>query len=372
MAVKILHCGDLHIGANESFLGEKAASRRVESLLTFERIIEIAKENNVEAVLITGDLFDFNKIEKSFSSRVLEIICSIPQIKVFYSCGNHDPFNHENPFFDTKLPENFYIFPNEFALFELSDSVNIYGKSFGEILEKGEEKLNIPVDSEKVNIMCLHGEYGFNSGRNPISNNFVLTSGMDYIALGHVHARTTPEKVGSTHIAYCGCPEGLGFDELGEKGVYILDIDKNSCNCEFIKVGKRIHISEKVDISSLSDSMAIYSKILTVLKEKYGDNFGENLYKIILSGEIEENISLNTTEVAERLKTQTYFTKVYDNTEIKIDTQALKNEISLKGIFTRKMLERINNEPEKADEYKKALKIGLKAFEGEVNFDENN
>ena len=42
--VKILHCADLHIGAQESFLGEKSLSRRLETLLTFERIIELARE----------------------------------------------------------------------------------------------------------------------------------------------------------------------------------------------------------------------------------------------------------------------------------------------------------------------------------------
>jgi len=370
--VKILHCGDLHIGANESFLEEKSASRRIESLLTFEKIIEVAKENFVEAVLITGDLFDYNKIEKSFSNRVLETISRVPQIKVFYSCGNHDPLNSENPFSEAKLPDNLYIFPTRFAGVSLNENTVIYGKSFGEILEKGEEKLNIAVDETKVNIMCLHGEYGFNTGRNPISDNFVVSSGMDYIALGHIHARTEPKKIGNTYISYCGCPEGLGFDELGVKGVYILNIDKNSVEHEFVPISRRMHICEEINLSGDDNTITACDKILNTLKGKYGNGFGENLYKIILRGEVKENADINPKEIAERIKTETYFAKVYDNTEIEIDINALANEVSLRGIFIKKMLEKINNEPQQEKKLKKALKIGLKAFESEVNFNENN
>ena len=38
-SVKILHCADIHIGAAESFLKNNAESRRIETLLTFEKII---------------------------------------------------------------------------------------------------------------------------------------------------------------------------------------------------------------------------------------------------------------------------------------------------------------------------------------------
>ena len=57
--VKILHCADIHIGAAQSFLGTLAEKRRYEVLMTFERIIDMAKENDVKIIAIAGDLFDF-------------------------------------------------------------------------------------------------------------------------------------------------------------------------------------------------------------------------------------------------------------------------------------------------------------------------
>ena len=40
------------------------------------------------------------------------------------------------------------------------------------------------------------------------------------MALGHIHKRTEPLRFGNTVCAWPGCPEGRGFDELGEKGFY--------------------------------------------------------------------------------------------------------------------------------------------------------
>ena len=46
----------------------------------------------------------------------------------------------------------------------------------------------------------------------------VEQSGADYLALGHVHAFGGVQQAGRTFWAYPGCPEGRGFDELGDKG----------------------------------------------------------------------------------------------------------------------------------------------------------
>ena len=83
--VKILHCADIHIGAAQSFLGTLAEKRRYEVLMTFERIIDTAKENDVKIIAIAGDLFDSNNIEKSFidavfTTRLTVIPLSIPII----------------------------------------------------------------------------------------------------------------------------------------------------------------------------------------------------------------------------------------------------------------------------------------------------
>ena len=54
----------------------------------------------------------------------------------------------------------------------------------------------------------------------PIRKEEIAASGLAYLALGHIHKRTEPLTFGGTVCAWPGCPEGRGFDELGEKGFY--------------------------------------------------------------------------------------------------------------------------------------------------------
>ena len=373
--VKILHCADIHIGAAESFLGVLRENRRYETLITFERIIDIAKEENVELIAIAGDLFDSNNIEQRFIDAVMNKIREAAPIKVVFAAGNHDPLNAQSPFLKEELPQNLYILgtkDEEITFEELK--LKVYGRSFESAFLKGEEAFSLPTNNDYINLLVQHGELksDLNSEYNAITPKFVKNSGMDYIALGHVHKRSDIGKIDNTYFAYCGCPEGQGFDELQEKGVYIGQIGKGKCDLQFVSVSKRQHILEKIDISEISGAVEISAEIINALKEKYGEDYSQNLYKIELIGSVSEDNEINTEEILSRISNELYFVKIKNKTEIKIDLEALKNEASLRGIFVKKMLERTENAPEDEKElYRKALKLGLKAFNAEVKFDED-
>ncbi len=372
--VKILHTADIHIGAKEGFLKSAAQKRRLETLLTFERIIDLAKEKQVDIIAIAGDLFDSNTLEERFVDAVFEAIekCKIPTV---FAAGNHDSLNSESPFLTKDLPENLFVLGKEDECITFDElSLKVYGRSFDSAYLKGEEKFTLDADKDYVNLMVQHGELksDLSSDYNSITPAFVKNSKMDYIALGHVHKRTSIGKIDNTFFAYCGCPEGQGFDELEEKGVFVGEIGKNICNLEFVPVSKRKHIHHKFDISNIASTDEIYNKILEQLKQNYGKDFNENLYKIELVGELDADDVLHLKELLARLEEVLYYVKIKDSTDLKLNFEELINEPSLKGIFVKKMLEKIENADEgDKEKYKKALKIGLKAFTGEVDFDED-
>jgi len=374
--VKILHCADLHIGAAESFLGEKADSRRYETLITFEKIVDLAIAENVKVVAIAGDLFDANTIENSFFVSVINKISASDDIKFVLSMGNHDPLDSRSPFLKAKLPENLFILDKKDCCITFDDiGLCVYGRSFESAFLKGEETFGLKIqNNDYVNLMVQHGELktDLNSRYNSITRRFIEESGMDYIALGHIHKRTDIGKIGKTYFAYCGCPEGQGFDETDQKGVYLGEIGDGQCNLKFIPVAKRQHIVEDIDISSLTDSSEISEKIIATLKEKYGDNYSENLYKIGLVGQFDSEKELLVSEINSRIADKVYFVKTKDKTEPAYQLEVLQKEASLKGIFVKKMLERMSN----ADEEEKklmhsALIVGLKAFTKEVGYVED-
>ena len=373
--VKILHTADVHIGAESSFLGVGAESRRFEILLTFERIMDLAKSEDVNLVAVAGDFFDANSVEERFIKPVFQKIASLPQIKVVYAAGNHDPLNSDSPFLRYSLPENLYVLGACDDCITFEDlKLKVYGRSFEHSRLKGGEGFSLKTDDNYINLLIRHGEArsDLNSDYNPITPQFVKSSGMDYIALGHIHKATEIGKLDNTYFAYCGCPEGQGFDELGEKGIYIGDIGKGVCSLKFVPICKRQHIEKEIDVSPCLDTAETVAVILNTLQNDFGESFGDNLYKIILKGEIFESLDVNIPELTSRLSSKLYFVKLLDKTEYKIDYEALAKEPTLMGVFTKKMSERIENADEmQKEKLKKALKLGLRAFKAEVKYNED-
>lgn len=368
-SVKILHTADIHIGARDAFLGTAAEGRRFETLLTFERIIDLAKEKGVQILAIAGDLFDSNNVEAAFIDGVFNKISTTPEIKVIFAAGNHDPLNADSPFITHTLPQNLFVLKGNDDVITFEDiKTKVYGRSFESVYLKGEEEFTIAPDKNYINIMVQHGELRADLGSdyNSITPKFVKKSGMDYIALGHVHAHTPIGKIENTSFAYCGCPEGQGFDELDQKGVYLGDISKGKCEMEFVPVSKRQHIVRRVDVTNCDD---IAATVLEDIKENV-QNWADNLYKIELTGSISPDSELNLAEITARLSSVLYFVKIKDKTEFALDLELLAKESTLKGVFVKNMLEKIKTAEDK-DAVKRALNIGLRAFNSEVKYNED-
>jgi DNA repair exonuclease SbcCD nuclease subunit len=87
--------------------------------------------------------------------------------------------------------------------------------------------------SSRYHIAVLHGDpMLINSPYCPITAEQVRSSGLHYLALGHIH-RAGSFRAGKTLCAWPGCPMGRGFDEQGQKGVYITTLD-DTANARFL------------------------------------------------------------------------------------------------------------------------------------------
>lgn len=371
--MKILHTADLHIGAELSYLGETRTARKYEVLEVFKSITELCKAQQVEICLIAGDLFDSNSAAKEFFEPVIRAVEETPETRFFYVAGNHDPLDAASPFMSIDLPENLTVFGGEYETVEIEElKARITGRSFTHSSMEFKPSAPIPKD-EYTNILLLHSDFGAaGSSYNPIPHEFVQCSDADYIALGHIHKRTAVERIDTTFIAYPGCPEGQGFDEAGEKGVYLGELSKGFCDLKFIPCSKRLHVVKKVDASSFASVPALAEGIVSGLRAEFGEDFGRHLYKLILTGEVEQPERIVLPELTSLLESSLYFVKLKNRISQKVDLNLLAGELSLRGVFVKKMLERIeNSEGEEQIRAKEALYLGLKAFDSEVVFDED-
>lgn len=374
--VRILHTADLHLGCEFAFLPQsERAKRKAELVLCFEKIIKICEVNEIDFLLLAGDVFDSNNVDENTVGAFLRGIEKLSATNVICVAGNHDPLTANSPLLRASLPKNLTVIePNDQCVTFANKGVNIFGKSFGSTYMTGAENFTLSVDDDKINIMVLHGDTGtdMSSDYNTITKDYIKNSNMDYVALGHVHEFSGVNTAGSVRYAYSGCPEPHGFDELGRKGVICANIGKGVFSFDFVPTAIRRHEEVSVDLGDCTDNMAAADKVLETLKENYGENYRENLYKIILCGQVDESYKVNKDEILRRISDDVFFAKIKDHTEIKLNLPLIAKENTYRGSFVKIMLEKIEAaEAAKKEKLKKALFLGLKAFSEEVKYNED-
>lgn len=372
--VKIVHTADLHFDTPFNEVDEKQRLINKEELKeVFKNIINFCKEKHVDILLLAGDIFDNLTLSRETIHFIENVFNDIKEIRVFISPGNHDPYDNNSFYKLIKWPENVYVFKGSLEKVYIEElKTNVWGAAFnGKYVRKSILK-GFSQNDEEINIMVIHGELSSSeegNEYNPITLKNIRESGMDYIALGHRHNFSGVLKEGSTFYSYSGCPQGRGFDEIGDKGIVYGYVAKGFAELSFIKTCKRNYEEIYVDISNLFGYEEIREKILDSIKEKDRKN---NLYKIILKGEVSEKFHIEEKIVKSKLLNDFYFCKVIDKTSIALDIKELSKGYSVKSIFVRKLVKKLKEAKtdEEREVIKMALKMGISSLsEDEVNMD---
>jgi len=141
--------------------------------------------------------------------------------------GNHDPYRMGSCWQQHIWPENVHIFSGgqlqSVALPELD--CRVYGCAFtGPYMDGLPQPLRAQ-GPERFHIAVLHADPTLpDSPYCPITARQIRDSGMDYIALGHIH-KSGQLQAGSTLCAWPGSPMGRGYDEPGKRGVLTVTLD---------------------------------------------------------------------------------------------------------------------------------------------------
>ena len=357
--MKIIHCSDLHLDSKmETNLDkEKARERKNEILITFERMIDYSKENDIKIIIIAGDLFDKKTISTKTKNIVKTAILSNSEIDFLYLKGNHDEAGFIDE--DEEIPNNLKIFSNSWTTYKYKD-LTISGIEFGNT-DNYDIYNSLILEKNTLNIVVMHGQESESNVKDKaeiINLKELKNKNIDYLALGHVHSYKQ-EKLDKRGVyCYSGCLEGRGFDECGEKGFVLLDIEENKIKSKFIPFASRNLYEIHVDITGTKENNEIEQRITKKIK-----NIPETgMVKIVLDGEVEIGEERDIEYLTKKFESNFYYLKIEDKPTIKIDYMKYKNDISLKGEFIRKVIEQDDlTEEEKS----KIISTGIKALSGE-------
>ena len=346
--MKIIHCADIHLGSKleSNFTEAKAKERKAELFDNFVRLIEYAKDNEIYHVIIAGDLFDFVKGNIRLVNKTITVINKYQEISFYYLQGNHD----EEILKEVEIPKNLFLFGKTFKRFDIDENISIGGM----------EEINpddVYFSNDRTNILVLHANVvvGKPINKEDVNLSYFKNKNINYIALGHIHKRIDYKVDDSLKASYSGCLEGRGFDELGEKGFYLLNINED-IKQTFVSFSNRICHEVFVDITETKD----YSDICSRISDCISKCKSVDIVRVVLTGEYDVNLDKNIEMIKNKFSSSYYLFDIKDESKLKINYKDYEDEVSILGEFVRTVLK--DDSIENKDD---VLMIGIKALRRE-------
>ncbi len=354
--IKFLHAADLHLDAPFSDLpSAEARARRQEQRGQLAEIAELANAEQCDLMLLAGDLFDGAAVYPETLEALRSALASF-RGRVFIAPGNHDCLRRGSAYLTAQWPENVHIFTTDTITEEEIPELGcrVYGAGFAAIDQPPLLEGFRAAEDDVVSVMVLHGDcLNASSDYNPISAEQIAASGLDYLALGHIHRRGEL-RCGGTLCAWPGCTMGRGFDETGEKGVLIGQVEKNACEVRFVPLSARRY--EVLTVPVGDDPLAAVEAALP-------RDTARDIYRIVLTGPSQP---IDVNALYDALRTRVSVLQIRDRTTPLVDLWAQRGEDTLRGQFLSLLYEKLT--AAKTEEEKEticlAARLGLDAMEG--------
>ncbi|MBI2027298.1 MAG: metallophosphoesterase [Deltaproteobacteria bacterium] len=378
--LKILHTADNHLGSKCSFLADYAATRTNDFFKAFQNIINTAISNSVNLFVLAGDLFDSPHPPLSLVQSVKSEFTKLKQngIEIALIAGTHDDLIPSDSVYHDSFWDDFIFLKD--PVLQQPHSINIQGIPI-HIYGISYNTLNIqnPLPSLKrregngLHLGLLHcsiqnsPEWNIMPKDLPCSTEDLFALGLNFIGLGHYHNYRLYENNNApsgSHplqlISYCGSSEGKKFHESDERYVNVLTYDSEKLLIEKHPVQIKKMRDVEIDLLSVTDIQHLKNKI----QEISGPDI---LAKITLKGEIDFPLHLEPLE--EECRKDFTYLKLVDETDLyqKYPVHNIEQEKTIRGLYVRKIQEKIKSNPELKDVYERALKETLNYFAKDHN-----
>jgi DNA repair exonuclease SbcCD nuclease subunit len=220
--MRFIHTADWQIGMRAVHAGEAGKTVRAARLATAERVCRLAASQSAEFILLAGDTFEDNAVDRDLVERVARML-DAAGCPVYILPGNHDPL----------VPGSVW----EHAVWRSTPNVTILTQPApvpgGRLIPcplRARRSQDDPTawieklsNTEGIQVVVAHGtvgDLGVDEGGYPISLDVAARTGADYVALGHWHSTVQY----SSRMAYSGTHEPTRFGERDSGNVLVVSI----------------------------------------------------------------------------------------------------------------------------------------------------
>lgn len=266
---KFIHAADLHLDSPFKGLTDIPYYVKEEliqsSFSAFSKLIDIAIEELVSFIVISGDLFDAEQRSlqaQLFLHRQFERL-KVHHISVFIIHGNHDPLSKKQQFFE--FGDHVHVFSSEdvdaVPVHKASEVIAyIYGISYGEkAVYENLAKRYFKNNEQAYHLAMYHGTVGSAADHEPYapcSLQDLVALQYDYVALGHIH-KTSILNV-EPPILYAGNIQGRHRKEEGERGCYLVYVNANKqSQLQFVPLAPIMWLTLEIDCNTIENEQQL-------------------------------------------------------------------------------------------------------------------
>lgn len=265
-----IHTSDLQLGMTRAFLKSEAQSRFNEARLrAVERLGTLADEHGAEFIVVAGDVFEHNSLDRGTTGRALEAFGGLP-VPVYLLPGNHDPLVADSIFSKTEILDNVTVL-STFEPVPVRDGVEIVGapltakRATEDLVAKALRGLE---PTTGLRVMVGHGQVeSYSSDAAPdlidLANvEDALDDGViDCLALGDTHS--TMSLGSSGRVWFSGSPEvtdyhdhypGVQGGETNSGNALVVTLDSDGgCDVQEVPTGEWTFDALHADVTDADD-----------------------------------------------------------------------------------------------------------------------
>lgn len=276
-----LHAADLHLDRPYedmlSYGDEMERMVKDAPYIALERMIDAAIADQVDFVLLAGDLFDGDRASVQAQLFFLQQLQrldeeNIPSLLIH---GNHDPLL--NSASQLELPASCHVFSREVETIYLTSQKNerlaISGFSYDSRWIKDSMMKKFPARKHHVDyhLGLYHGQLAYGEGE-PLYAPFRVEEidqlNYDYFALGHIHRM---QALPSQSLAYyAGTLSGRSRKETGPKGYLDIMVDEGQWEVTPIAVSPVQYENLQIKVENCQHWQDVLDQLLSaIFKQQY-------------------------------------------------------------------------------------------------------
>lgn len=265
MALRFIHCADLHLGTPFKAFPERYGNEpeTVNKVLlapekALDKITDHAIANKVDFVLFAGDIMDSVNANWRSISVFEQAVKRLKEANIpsFVIAGNHDTM--PNTALAKACQEAILFDCNDVSYHEIPGKAIIAGISSCE--KNAAENLAVKFkrqSSDLFHIAMYHGDIGGQTNGaniyNPAPVSDLTNANFDYWALGHIHEKNFLSEANPV-ILYSGATLSHHVNEASPKGFYLVDVDDfKHVKTTFIETSPIAFIRAEIDLSSIEE-----------------------------------------------------------------------------------------------------------------------